>query len=793
MKTLLTTAIILMCTAISFGQTLNPPLEQKVENAKMIIEGEVHSSTCFKSDDGNLYTENVVEIYKSFKGMADNTYISIVTRGGEVDGEIQRVTHSLSLKPSAYGIFFLKPSSVHNPEPQNENFTVYFEDRGFLRFLQETDGTIAYAPRCLYTDIESELYQKIEAQTGITHSVFKENSFKSSLEIELEKLASINAVPDNCLEFLFEIEQPNPQNLLVNDVTVSIRTTGTGKYISKPTFGVKYNPNVVGQNAASNGAITLQDLGISGNENYQAIVEDVTVDKVKVTIDATNLQEPNLFYITTQYTPLVRMRVQLPSLTDPEFLLDQQMIQSLSKYYDVDDNIERLFDCVKVNGDIAAFTGGGCEPFIGDMLTTPLTILELQTNGNYPEDMKAAGTDMILVIVGTCFGDEQGSSIVEFTNAHLGPDPVMWIDPLPEDYVSWNNNSISVYIPSNAGFPEEYAGSGHVRVNRNADGIGTSFDELDIAFALENYVIETVPAQFSPNHTVPALLYNYNQIGGYYYTYTATFEANAERVAAFERAMDTWRCDNSLVPYEYISQEQIVDFEIDPASVCTVDYGPLQGRLASTSLSPSNCILNGGGRAEVGYQNWGIKFSSDYFWYMEDDEPNGLGSAIYDLETTALHELGHTHGLLHSNNPNDIMWYDQNGGEFIRDVSSDALIGTQYAFEAAETRWNSNFCVTPITLFFCSGGNSIDEFMDENSDILIYPVPADNQLNFALDNKITGKLESVDIVNSIGQTISISTISNSGTLDISSLSDGVYYLMFKFKDNSIINEKFIKN
>jgi parallel beta-helix repeat protein len=80
---------------------------------------------------------------------------------------------------------------------------------------------------------------------------------------------------------------------------------------------------------------------------------------------------------------------------------------------------------------------------------------------------------------------------------------------------------------------------------------------------------------------------------------------------------------------------------------------------------------------------------------------------------------------------------------------------------------------------------------DKNDDLLLYPNPANNQLNLILPKSF--QCANIQIFNSKGKMIIERSISSMDkTLDISSLSSGVYYLSAS-NEGKTINYKFIKN
>jgi len=106
--TKMTIAFLFIFTGMNtYGQLYEVPLEQKIEEAEIVVEGEVIESECFRTNAGDIYTAHKLKIYKSFKASPPSEFVSIVTRGGILDDEEQTWTHLLTLNVGAKGIFFL--------------------------------------------------------------------------------------------------------------------------------------------------------------------------------------------------------------------------------------------------------------------------------------------------------------------------------------------------------------------------------------------------------------------------------------------------------------------------------------------------------------------------------------------------------------------------------------------------------------------------------------------------------------------------------------------------------------
>jgi len=74
------------------------------------VQGEVVSVTCIKHSE-EIYTENVLRVEQVLSGNNAPKEVTILTRGGEMDGISQFQSHGFSLRIGDKGFFFLKEYS----------------------------------------------------------------------------------------------------------------------------------------------------------------------------------------------------------------------------------------------------------------------------------------------------------------------------------------------------------------------------------------------------------------------------------------------------------------------------------------------------------------------------------------------------------------------------------------------------------------------------------------------------------------------------------------------------------
>jgi hypothetical protein len=275
-----------------------------------------------------------------------------------------------------------------------------------------------------------------------------------------------------------------------------------------------------------------------------------------------------------------------------------------------------------------------------------------------------AGTGAVLTITGTGFGSSRGSGGVLFANADDGGATTT--RALDRDYLSWSDTQIQVRVPSLAtdGHP---AGTGSVRV-ATADGTtATTATALVIRYALTNIDNTNGTLVDRPNHVAT------NGTGGLTFRFGPNFRANAAAGAAWQRALDQWRCATGI-NWDLGADATANAIASDKANVIAFDDGSLPARvLARTTSYYQGCFTPQG---EVAFYVSEIdqQFTTSLPFQFG---PNRAGAGQYDFESVAVHELGHAQQLAHLIRPGAIMHYGVAAGANLRtlDPTSDVAGG----------------------------------------------------------------------------------------------------------------------
>jgi hypothetical protein len=315
---------------------------------------------------------------------------------------------------------------------------------------------------------------------------------------------------------------------------------------------------------------------------------------------------------------------------------------------------------------------------------------DITSFGPNPTNAGTINPSDYLTINGSGFGITPGT--VQFANADNGGATYIQ-PPNASDYVSWTDNQIIVKVPTGS---SANAGTGNFLVN----GTFQSPQPLTIGYALIS--INNNFSGFSTDTRQRYYLRNLDGLGGYTFVYNTNFSVNTAAVAAFERALNTWKCNTGI--NWRASGTTTVGYADDNINVVLYDASLPAGVLAratsrfSGSAIPGSCDLQ-----------------NTVWWLKEVDmqvRETGVtwqyGPALatgsqYDFETVLLHELGHAHGLAHRIAPGQLMNYALANAANIRTPASVEIQGAQYkvGYSTTATCFNPTGSGTPMIAASC--------------------------------------------------------------------------------------------
>lgn len=171
--------IAFMLISIELTAQLQPvTLEQRVQNSTLVFEAKVLSKSSFwDTDRRHIYTSNLVSVYKVFKGELKSAVVEVITIGGVVGNEMEKVSYGLELQEGAVGVFTCIPNNAKIPSAsKNLRLRPYAEVQGFIRY-DLAAGTARDVFKS-YKNISGEIYPVLQKLTHSGYRVMNKADFK---------------------------------------------------------------------------------------------------------------------------------------------------------------------------------------------------------------------------------------------------------------------------------------------------------------------------------------------------------------------------------------------------------------------------------------------------------------------------------------------------------------------------------------------------------------------------------------------------------------------------------------
>ena len=770
----------------SKAQLYEVPLDEKIRESGLIVEGEVCAKQSFRHNDG-VYTVNRVEVSKVLKGNLDRgTSVNIITWGGDVDSVYVFWSHLLELSVGEEGLFFLHPSDIPSPLSgfEGDTYDVYSSSQGFLKYsVDRNRNLVASEPFHRYNSING-LFRHIADRTG-------EN---------LRNTDGSEASPRTGVRYVFK-------NFLMYGSTIEFDIFVNGLYQESYDLyqsGIKLEySDFFGQSISSNGLIQLTADEVASSTSYQLSTSDISENELEISLTTVGLIS-GLNEITTTEKPFAHGELTISNpLAAPEILFNLDSILPLNRYWEGGTSQHLPFDTVIIEHE---FKPHSCMP----------------TNIRFTPKVVAGGIGQVLTITGNCFGEYvEGVSKVEFQNANAGPVIGDWVSPIYGDYYvpapcppssiwCWNDTLIKVKVPS-IGYvgPDslsnlKYAGTGRIMVC-NKDSLCGLSSAIQDSFLYVKYSVDnhwTDPDEVPDRRARIVTLWDSNGLGGMSVTYTPEFAADTAAVAAFERALRTWKCATR------------VNFNVDqgtsnnnPSDTITVRYGSLSGgvlsSIAVTVPKWDKCKdLGGGNIVKSDLTKFQIYFKKTGISWHKSEDLTGLDTTKHDFQTVALHELGHAHLLNHVNQKEDLMYFEIGKGVAKRDLNGHNIESGLHIMDISFANYPGTDCGTAMfpvdtTGLDCYLINAVPDVRTELGKLFLVPNPVSNALTFHFESSSTIGQADVIVADLYGRPVyqkrfDKRTNGLRSTIDMSGLPAGMYVFTMSFGRKGSVSKQFIK-
>lgn len=367
------------------------------------------------------------------------------------------------------------------------------------------------------------------------------------------------------------------------------------------------------------------------------------------------------------------------------------------------------------------------EPFSPEKYFQRYPIQLNKAVSNWTPSSISAGTESVLTINGTGFGNTQGE--VVFSNADNGGF-TMDVLAIPVQIVSWSNTRIRVQVPSKAG-------TGPFGVVTASGNLMVSNDVLTVDYAVIN--IQGVFNGVSYAHRTRHI----NDDGNGGYTWELNEDLAQEVTNRVSESASEW-CSNANVPWGFSNQPTNLDMTArDNVNIVRFDNG---NELPSGVLGISTSYFSGCLSSTVGL-NWyvtetDLTIDDISNWNFSNSAPS---SSTFDFQSVAIHELGHSAQLGHINS-NSPMFFTLPRGIANNMPSSNEIDG---AAEVQTFSVTNPACNQPIPNASNSACSAIpvpvellqfSGYAKENENILEWSTASEeNVSHFVIERSIDGK------------------------------------------------------
>ena len=445
------------------------------------------------------------------------------------------------------------------------------------------------------------------------------------------------------------------------------------------------------------------------------------------------------------------------------YLYDIENNKAINPFHIKDGITESFYDEIK---NLTQTDYIEMNPF--DVISRRHDILENRRQGgtaitSFSPTTATAGTKTQITITGTDFGS---SGTVRFSRADDGG--ATFADGLPTEIISWSATEIVVRV-------NQDAGTGPIQVVAN--GTATSSQTLNVPYAELN-------ANYDPGTGTEAYLTQHidrDGSGGYVWQMQTDFDASAAN-DAFVRSLDTWRCETEInwtvgavTTTDVIANDNINIVRFDNGTELP------NGVLGRCTSRWSGC---GGATIKWYVEELDIVFNDDTNWNYATSAP---GFTQYDFESVSVHELGHGHQFGHVIDTNAIMHYSISNGEENRALSSNDI--------AAGADVQSRSTVSAVcgqslmTSFDCATLSAAEFSLADNIALYPNPVKENMFIRSASNIKLTGA-NIYDVTGKIIMSVDLTKMNKLKTLNVSSLSTGMYFVNIN-SDKGLITKKII--
>ena len=800
MKFKFTSVVILLLLIFPFcsrSQISVDNIVNRIDAANYIFEGEVIRADGYWSQDKDwIYTSVTVDIKKMFKGDLQCGKVELITDGGKVADTVElKIVHNLNLGKGQKGLFLCKltdkqlPVIDFYPENNNQKLETVMDEQGLIVYFDDGVNPEAWDYQ-FRLDSLAQVYGLMDMYTSQINyvdcypgkSIF-ENSSTSNGRLS----QSVNTL-SNDTNLYYTLQNPQittsgSQNYFEYDL--DLHSNRDSIYLLELTTGIRYDTMSFFAGSGTNSHIIVTLNGAKLDTNYYKITTlNFYRDYFTLALELKFPSGNSYYQLTNTPTPALHIKMEVNNCSRLS-ILNQFYITQYGRY-NVTNSLTSDFlyfdDCARVNN----LNFNGCTP--------QLSVI----NSISPTQIKG-GTGDVVTISGHGFGNSRGAGGVFFKNADNGGQTYVQLDSA--DYVSWNNDTIVIVMPSVVdsayGYHYKYKtpGSGQIKIKTDSGNVITAInDTVNIYYAVTN------TSDVNYNKFFVNLVSDVSAPGSFVFRPDTTITNYPDRLAAVRKALADWTCATTI---NWILGTEL-NTTPDTAKMDGVSVIKLGKTIPVARTSQHNNIAVGCNSTWTSEID--LILNKDKIFWADTNETHDCPNGSFDMYAILLHELGHAHSLDHINDPSKIMWYatDDNGDSAVNRkirlyADAPAIEAGQYAMNRS---YNFNFaaCQNGTRILTTGSANcthviGIADVDNIIYDLTVFPNPASDEMRFRFTIEKPTKAR-ISIHDVQGREVFTSTeVIQSGTstkeIPLHTLENGIYILRISTGSTSYI-AKFVK-
>jgi|GEM_PF-5204651 len=726
----------------------------RTNNSSIIAEGTVTDYSCYENTvDGRIYTKYKVQFHKLFKGNPSKNTIDLILVGGETANRSTVVPHIPKLICGQTYVLFMKPLDQTGSRTHLSEGIIELD----LKEMKGYDDFDVY-------DVEEDIYLKIELETRRKRNLISLNPIErergyslANGKLEFSKKSNFGftgtSTPSSVSLYL-GLDNPT---FFFDSVSMSYKyqfevsaTSSDSTRITELAFGVRTQNYSAFGNAGivADGRVDIQtDMS---NSNYALNFVDYFPSFPNFHVFEVNISHPTpadsinnlivLSPIERKVVATVTMELINGFCVDSVAVILYTELASntgnpsdMSINYFLDDDNVTIKEYVSIEGDAMDYT----------LLCSTHGYVDIS-----PTEVSAGVGDSI-VIRGSEFGINPGwvffrqvdTKNEKWTTGYIdSPSDMLWSDTLIVVKVpSFTRDSTPVpsIIPQSR-YNGNTPGTGKVRVVTQSGSIYESNQDVYIKWSERNarYFASGI------NQEKPIRLTKSNSSGGYLIQVQSDFlDTFPDASIVVSDAIENWQCrNNTQINWKLDSllyggtilrandNLNVIGFGDDTLYTSAVTNALIFIEEGRSVVCSDNRFLN---EFDIIFRKesslGGLK------WYVDNDLNSVLDKTQLDFYTILLHELGHAHGLSHTANIDQVMYWLQRESEVKRVLTSEDVDGGNYPMQGA----NLISCDTIEAMIpiICPPTSTTD-LLNQISGLFVFPQPSSGRFNALVNTNI---------------------------------------------------------